>query len=124
MDAHALFQKYLDKEIPLPWILWPDKGKEKMRQFFSEGSTKALFDDLLWYIKEDTITERRARGLSCSEWLRAYFHTVRGRNLAKKHLACHEPILITTAAEIEPFKALMDGFIFFVMKEEILPCMK
>jgi hypothetical protein len=125
MDSHKLFQKYLDEEIPLPWILWPEKGKAKMRMFFQEGTTKALMDDLLWYIKEDTLTERRAKGFSCSEWLQTYFKTVRGRELVKRvGIARHEPLLFTTASGIEPLKGLLDGFIMFVMEKEIVPCLK
>jgi hypothetical protein len=128
MDTHIIFQRYLCT-IPDAWIAWPEKGKAKLQDFFypdleSPNSAHYFFDDLFDYIKEETLTEKRALGYSASEWIDKYFHTVRGREMRKAHMARHEPHLAYVAFNIEPLKSLMDGFILYVISEEVLPCMK
>jgi hypothetical protein len=127
MDAHILFNKYL-LTYPDQWIMWPEKGKDKLQDFFypeenNPISPHIVFNDLLDYIKEETQKNRVCEGLSASEWLHKYFHSVRGREMAKKHLQRHEPMMAWVTFNIEPLKGLMDGFILYVIAEEVLPCM-
>lgn len=127
MDSDKLFKAYLET-WPDDWVTWPAKGRANLQEFYSEGSSKALMDDLLSYIMVEIRTENlegREPALSCSEWLQRYFHTVRGRSLVKRaNIARHEPFMVTTAFNIEPLKGLMDGFLEYVIEKEIRPCLK
>jgi len=123
MDSDKLFKAYLET-WPDDWVTWPAKGRAKLQEFYSEGSSKELMDDLLSYIRAEYI-EGHKTAFSCSEWLTQYFHTVRGRSLVKRaNIARHEPFMITTAFNIEPLKGLMDGFLEYVIEKEIRPCLK
>lgn len=127
MNSDETFKKYLDT-WPDEFIMWPKKGQEKTRDFFKpeEGdqySTHYLFDDLLDYIKETCIEEKRIPEFCCSEWLIKYFKTVRGRNLAMNHLQRHERILAEVAFNTPPLKGLFDGFILWFTETEVKPCL-
>lgn len=131
MDADKLFRAYLDT-WPDAWIMWPEgkngQGKDKMKSLFAiEGddplSSHFAFNDILEFIKDDCILENKVRPLSSSEWLQAYFKTVRGRTLTKAHMQRHEPLMAVTMFNTPPFKALMDGFFEYVIEKEIKPCL-
>jgi hypothetical protein len=123
MDSDKLFKAYL-ATWPDNWITWPVGGKAKMQDFFADDSSKALMDDLLSYVMAEYLEGHRSP-FCCSEWLTQYFHTVRGRNLVKRaKIARHEPLMVTTAFNIEPLKGLMDGFLEYVIEKEIRPCLK
>jgi hypothetical protein len=120
MDADTIFKRYL-LTWPDVWIVWP-KNDTKMKEFFAEGSTKALFDDLLDFIKEEQIGSPHEPGFhSMSEWLVKYFKTVRGKALAKKELCFHEPLLIVSWCLAPPIKELMNGFIVYAITTEMKP---
>lgn len=123
MDSDKLFKAYLET-WPDDWVTWPAKGRANLQEFYSEGSSKALMDDLLSYIRAEYIGGHES-ALSCSEWLQRYFHTVRGRSLVKRaNIARHEPFMVTTAFNIEPLKGLMDGFLEYIIEKEIRPYLK
>jgi hypothetical protein len=131
MDADLLFRKYL-ATWPDAWIMWPDgkdgKGKEKMKSLFAveEGdplSPHFTFNDVLDYIKEESIKEKRIPPLCSSEWLAKYFKTFRGRKMAHEHLQRHETTMAIVMFNTPPFKALMDGFFEWVIDTEVKPCL-
>jgi len=134
MDSDRVFKKYLET-WPDARITWPKKGQEKIKNFFYSDPQdpfkgKEVFDDFLDFINvEWTIKESKALDpeqndpglLSCSEWLQKYFNMVRGRTMAKKHLARHEPNLAIVSFNVPPLKELMDGYIkYFIESREVL----
>lgn len=123
MDADLLFKKYLDT-WPDAWIVWPTKGQAKMRDFFVADPADPhdfapVANDILDYIKSEG-----PRDLTASEWVTAYFHCVRGKEMAKKHLHSHEPLLMATVYGTPPLKDLMDGFYKWFIETEVKPCLK
>jgi hypothetical protein len=127
MDSHILFNRYL-LTYPDPFIMWPEKGKEKLMDFFYPQENEPLsphyfMDDLLDFIKEETQRNKVCEGLTASQWIDKYFKSARGREMKKTHMQRHEPILAWVSFNVEPLKSLMDGFIMYVISEEVLPCM-
>lgn len=129
MDSDKVFKKYLGT-WPDAWIMWPEKGKDKVINFFWSNPEdpfvgKAVFDDFLDFVigQSEGGIGIDPLSLSSSEWLQRYFQTVRGREHAKKYLARHEPMLAMTSFNIKPLKDLMDGFIKYVIENrEVLSC--
>jgi hypothetical protein len=127
MDTHLLFNQYL-LTYPAPFITWPEKGKEKLMDFFYHQENEPLsphyfMDDLLDFIKEEAQKNKVCEGLTASQWIDKYFKSSRGREMKKAHMKYHEPHLAYVAFNIEPLKGLMDGFIMYVISKEVLPCM-
>lgn len=128
MDSDKLFREYLET-WPDVWITWPEKGREAMKSFWTpqdgdDHSTHHFGNALLAYIKAESINDNKIRPLSCSEWMQAYFKTVQGRNFAKAHMARHEPMLAWVSFNTPPLKDIMDGFIIYVIDNEVRPCLK
>jgi len=120
MNSDIIFKKYLGT-WPYAWIMWPEKGKKGMENFFSqEDALGKLFNDLLSYIKEEsTGKEIDPAFFSCTEWVRQYFNTERGRKYTKGVLNRREKILAEVAFNIDPLKSLLDGFIeYFISNRE------
>lgn len=123
MDSDAIFKKYLGT-WPDALIMWPEKGKDNLINFFWSNPDdpfegKVVFDDFLDFVKQETNGDPAQ--FSCSEWLTKYYKTVRGRELAKKHLARHEPMLSIVSFNVPPLKDMMDGFIkYFIENRRLL----
>ena len=128
MDSDILFREYL-KTWPDVWISWPDKGRKAMESFWGQNpddnhSTYHFGNILLQFIKDECLKDNRVRPLSCSEWVQGFFHTAKGRDFAKKHMARHEPMLAWVSFNVPPLKDIMDGWINYVIDKEIRPCLK
>lgn len=126
MDSDRVFKKYLET-WPDAWITWPKKGQEKIKNFFHSDPNnrfkgKEVFDDFLDFINiQCTGSQVDYSALSCSDWLQKYFKSVRGRELAKKHLEWHEPRLAIISFNVPPLKEMMDGYIkYFIENREVL----
>lgn len=124
MDVNKIFRKYLDT-WPDAFILWPTKGQDKLRAFFEldpndRFDCSPVFNDLFDYIKEECAGQTvEPTFYSASEWILRYFHTVRGKDMGKKHMHRHEPQLAWVSFGTEPIKALMDGFFaYFIENRE------
>jgi len=124
MDADKIFRKYLET-WPDAFIMWPTKGQDKLRSFFEPDGTRydcaPVFNDMLQYIKEECNgQEVDPKFYTVSEWILRYFHTVRGKEMAKKHMHKHEPQLAWVSFNVEPLKAIMDGFFaYFIENREM-----